>query len=340
MRVYVDSMGIKHVLDTGASNLEWDDSRQNTGLHVIKTHQDVTRFVESTAQIGAGPDDETIDALKYSMAELGRNVVQHSNSPVGGVAIAQYFPDREAIQISVCDRGCGVLETLQDAYPEIKSDIEALKLAVLPHTSGAFAGGMYSASENAGLGLFFVKEICWRSNGNFWLVSKQMLLGAQGYDAAGKNSIYRKINDWGGTSVTMDIPASGVGDFGELLKTCRSLAASARKSSGEAGLDFLTEMPELEDVQRIPVGDFNEDVEQASSVREQRIIPAVNAGDMVVLDFAGARFATQSFVHALLHNAFKMDGSLFRLSFLNCTPSTEEAIRAVAAYAASYSQCV
>ena len=138
----------------------------------------------------------------------------------------------------------------------------------------------------------------------------------------------------------MDIPASGVGDFGELLKTCRSLAASARKSSGEAGLDFLTEMPELEDVQRIPVGDFNEDVEQASSVREQRIIPAVNAGDMVVLDFAGARFATQSFVHALLHNAFKMDGSLFRLSFLNCTPSTEEAIRAVAAYAASYSQCV
>ena len=174
--VYVESMGIKHVLGTGTSNPEWDDSRQNTGLHVIKTHQDVTRFVESTAQLGAGPDDETIDALKYSMAELGRNVVQHSNSKVGGVAIAQYFPDRQAIQISVCDRGDGVLATLHSGYPEIKNEFEALKLAVLPHVSGAFAGGMYSASENAGLGLFFVKEICWRSNGSFWLVSRQALL--------------------------------------------------------------------------------------------------------------------------------------------------------------------
>lgn len=338
--VYVERMGIKHVLGTGKSNLEWDDSRQNTGLHVIKTHQDVTRFVESAAQLGPGPDDETIDALKYGMAELGRNVVQHSNSPVGGVAIAQYFPDREAIQISVCDRGHGVLETLQSAYPELENDLEGLKLAVLPHVSGAFAGGMYSASENAGLGLFFVKEICWRSDGSFWLVSKRALLGVQGYDAAGKNRIYRKINSWEGTSVTMDLPAAGVGDFGELLKTCRSLAASARQSSGEAGLDFLTDMPELDGVHCILAGSFSEDVEQASRVREQQIIPAINAGEMIVLDFAGARFATQSFVHALLHDAFQIDGSLCRLSFLNCTPSTEEAIRAVAAYAASYRQCI
>lgn len=307
---------------------------------MITTHRDVTRFVESTAQLGPGPDDETIDALKYGMAELGRNVVQHSLSRVGGVAIAQYFPDRQAIQISVCDCGRGILQALRASYPELKSEMESLKLAVLPHTSGAFSGGMYSASENAGLGLFFVKEISWRAGGSFWLVSNRALLGVQGHDAAGRDRIYRTINSWEGTSVTMDLPATGVLDFGGLLQTCRSLAAAARASSGPAGLDFLAKMPELPGVRLIAVGSFAEDVERAAIVRTKEIIPALQDGQMLVLDFAGARFATQSFVHALLNDAFKIEGSLFRLSFLNCTSSTEEAIRLVAAYAASYQQCV
>jgi len=59
-----------------------------------------------------------------------------------------------------------------------------------------------------------------------------------------------------------------------------------------------------------------------------------------VLDFGEVRFVTQSFVHALLNDAFRMPGSLVRLSFLNCSTSTKEAIAAVAAYSASYRQCV
>ncbi|HON91864.1 MAG TPA: hypothetical protein PKZ07_09895 [Sedimentisphaerales bacterium] len=59
-----------------------------------------------------------------------------------------------------------------------------------------------------------------------------------------------------------------------------------------------------------------------------------------MLDFGEVRFVTQSFVHALLNDAFRMPGSLVRLSFLNCSTSTKEAIAAVAAYSASYRQCV
>ncbi len=61
---------------------------------------------------------------------------------------------------------------------------------------------------------------------------------------------------------------------------------------------------------------------------------------MVALDFGGARFVTQSFVHVLLNGVLKKPGSLARVSFVNCTPSTKEAIQAVAAYAASYRQIV
>ena len=52
------------------------------------------------------------------------------------------------------------------------------------------------------------------------------------------------------------------------------------------------------------------------------------------------RSPTQSFIHALLSEVFKIPGSLVRLSFVNCTPSAREALKAVAAYAASYRQIV
>lgn len=338
--LYVARMGLEQVLASGLSTEDWDESRQNTGLHVIRTHQDVTRFARSAAQLGSGPDDETMDALRYGMIELGRNVVQHSQSSIGGVAIAQYFPDRGALQIAISDCGCGVFAALRSSYTEIRSDMESLKVAVLPHSSGARTNGPYSAADNVGLGLFFVKEICWRADGSFWLASGRALLGVQGYDAAGKGRVYRDINPWVGTTVTMDIPAEGVGDLSALLHTCRTLATESRASSGPSALDFLTEMPEVSDVQRIEVRAFVEDVEKAASVRHSDIIPAMNSGRNVVLDFAEVRFATQSFVHALLYDALRMPGALFRLSFLNCTPSTEEAIRVVAAYAASYRQIV
>lgn len=337
---YISDMGICEVVETGKSVTKWDDSHQNTGLHVIHSHDDVTRFVNSAVRLGAGPDDETMDALKYSMAELGRNVVQHARCPVGGVAIAQYFPDRRAIQVSMCDTGDGILASLTRTYPELVNSLESLKLAVLPHVSGAFRHGTYSASDNAGLGLFFTKEICWRAQGSFWLASKDALLGVKSADDSGQNRVYKKINSWKGTLVTLDFPSTGVEDFADLLSLCRTLAADARKTSGPSGVDFLTKPPDIEGIHIIEVGGFREDVGRAAQVRDTEIRPRIERGEMVIIDFGGTRFVTQSFVHALLNDVFKIPGSLVRISFLNCTRSTEEAVRAVAAYAASYRICV
>jgi hypothetical protein len=100
------------------------------------------------------------------------------------------------------------------------------------------------------------------------------------------------------------------------------------------------ECPDIEGIRTVNVPDFLEDVEHARRVRDEEIRPLIENGQLVVLDFGGTRFVTQSFVHALLNEVFKIPGSLFRLSFLNCSKSTEEAIRAVAAYSASYRQCV
>lgn len=335
---YFRQMGLAHLVETASSTPRWDASNHNTGLHVLRGHADVDRFRQSVAALGTGPTRDTLDALTYGMAELGRNVVQHASASVGGVAIAQHFPKNRAVQIAVCDTGRGVFESLRANYPELRSHLESLKLAVLPHSSGAAAPGPYAAAENAGLGLFFCKEISWRTGGSFWLASRDALLGV-GSNASGRGRIYRRINEWPGTLVVLHLPDQELVAFDDLLSLCRELSAQSRREVGPAGLDFVDESSELpEGHTRVEVSSFLEDVEQAAHARKTHILPAIARGDHVVLDFGGARFVTQSFAHALLYEVFKTPGSLTKLVFRGCTRGTEEAIRLVAAYSATYRQ--
>ncbi len=79
---------------------------------------------------------------------------------------------------------------------------------------------------------------------------------------------------------------------------------------------------------------FEEDVEAADHVREETIIPALNQDGLVVLDFSGIRAATQSFAHALMYRVFRdASGVEAALSIACADRATQEAIRAVAAYA-------
>lgn len=337
---YFAHMDLPAVVDGGRSTDRWDEHDQNTGLHVIRTHADVTRFYNSAVRLGSGPGAETRDALMYTMAELGRNVVQHSGSTTGGVAIAQHFPATQRIQVAICDHGNGVLSSLRANYPELRTDLEALKFSLLPHVSGAAPPGNYGSSQNAGLGLFFSHEIATQADGAFWLASQRALVGIRDGPQPSRRRVYRNIEPWPGTLVVIDIPDDGVGNFAGFLEICRNLAAKAREASGPSGLDFLDEVPEVESVNVIRIADFLEDVERAVVIRESQIVPKVDAGEIVALDFAGTRFVTQSFIHALLNSVLKKPGSLARVSFVACTPSTKQAIQAVAAYAASYRQIV
>lgn len=336
---YLRMMGIESVVDRGASCDRWDADNRNTGLHLIRSHQDVTRFIASAAALGSAPGQDVLDALRYGMAELGRNVVQHAASSVGGVAIAQHFPDRRAIQVAICDCGRGLLDSLRGNYPELRGHLESLKLAVLPHSSGAAPPGPYGTTENAGLGLFFCKEICWRTGGSFWLASYDAMIGIHDNDSRGQGRVYRRISPWEGTLVTMHLPQQDIVAFDDLLALCRDLSSQARRDGGAAALDFADDLSEIPpDLPVVEVGKFVEDVEAAAAARDGVIRPALADGRIVVLDFGGARFVTQSFAQALLYDVFRTPGSLTKLIFRRCTRGTQESVRLVAAYAGSYRQ--
>jgi hypothetical protein len=340
---YMVAMGLGAAMETAtttAALAEWQDSARNTGLHLLRTEADLGAFRRSTHRLALQHCEQAADALRYVLTELGRNVLQHSWSSIGGVAIAQHFPDDQRLQIAVCDLGRGVLQSLAPRHPELRTDMEALRLATLPHASGAEPAGPYGGAENAGIGLFYAREIAWRSGGSMWFCSGNALLGVRGDRAdlweerdPAPDRVYRRIEGWPGTVVVVDFPVDGVPDFEGILQVCSGLAAEARRMSGPAGLDFLGDAADTEQTFIVNVLPFEEDNSRAIEIRRTEIKPRIERGEAVILDFRGVRAPTQSFVHALLAEVFQVPGSLVRLSFRNCSGAAKEILKAVAAYA-------
>jgi hypothetical protein len=81
-------------------------------------------------------------------------------------------------------------------------------------------------------------------------------------------------------------------------------------------------------------GDFAEDKDLARQLRTGALLPALARGEDVALDFAGVRYATQSFVHTLLGEAIRRYGEavLNRLEFRNCSAPLRSLIEFVVDY--------
>ncbi|MBE0626616.1 MAG: DUF4325 domain-containing protein [Burkholderiales bacterium] len=310
---------------------------RTTRLTRIRNSQEISPFSKQVMQLLKIEDEELEGALEYALIELLRNVVQHSLSKVGGLCMAQYYPNTGLVELVVADIGIGVNAALRPRYREIAGDLHALKFSLLPHVSGTFGQSAYGAmKDNAGLGLFFVKEIATRSGGGFFLGSGKGLIDLWGNldGTPGKDYISAEAGGWPGTFAVLQLRRDRIGDFASLLGRCRELAALARKDPSDLSLDFLDTIPAINGLEVIQVAKYQENVEEAARIRESIIIPLITAGQLVVMDFGGIRFATQSFVHACMYRVLKdFPTACHLLSLARCSEPTRQAIRVVAAYA-------
>ena len=306
-------------------------------LTQIHSSDEIQPCVTSLVNLLAIKDAEISDAIRYSLVELLRNVVQHAASGIGAVVIGNYYPVAGQVNVVVADAGCGIRAALNERYREINDDYKAVKFALQPHVSGTFQRGAYeSMASNAGLGLFFIKEIATRSGGGLFLGSGTMLADLRGNPDGSPSKRYftSKFRGWRGTLALLQLHLGNIEEFGDLLQRCREIAAEVRRDPSELKLDFIEDVPDLGGTTVVKVRDFEENVERADSVREDQILPALESDGLVVLDFSGIRAATQSFIHALLYRVFR-DGKdvEISLSIAGADRATQEAIRAVTAYA-------
>ncbi|MDP2838371.1 MAG: STAS-like domain-containing protein [Candidatus Moranbacteria bacterium] len=81
-------------------------------------------------------------------------------------------------------------------------------------------------------------------------------------------------------------------------------------------------------------GSFAENKDIARDIRLNILIPAIERGEKVVLDFQGINSATQSFVHALISDLMRKYGVdvIEKISFKSCNEVIQKIITIVIDY--------
>ena len=82
------------------------------------------------------------------------------------------------------------------------------------------------------------------------------------------------------------------------------------------------------------INDFAENKDIARNIRLEKIIPALEKNEEVVLDFENVSGTTQSFIHALISDLIRIYGDqvLDKILFKNCNEHIQKIITIVVEY--------
>jgi len=162
---------------------------------------------------------DLFDTLSYSIREIIRNAVEHSESEQIGIC-AQYWPTKNRVEVAIMDRGVGLTKTLKrNPHLDVNNDRSAVNYALMPAVSGkAYKGSTRQRGPwaNSGFGLYMTSRIC-RNGGNFFIASGEsgmMLTKAKG----GKSYVDCAYD---GTAVRLVIKTDQISSLSESLKKYR-----------------------------------------------------------------------------------------------------------------------
>src|SRR5690606_1063310 len=103
---------------------------------------------------------DVIAGLEWSINEITDNVLNHAQAPDGGLVQVSTFRDRRRVAFAVGDAGRGILASLKEGYPELRSDAQAIGEAVK-------AGVTRDPDAGQGNGLAGTLRIATMSGGSF-----------------------------------------------------------------------------------------------------------------------------------------------------------------------------
>lgn len=169
------------------------------------------------AMLCGSDEGDVFETLSYSLREIMRNVVEHSESAKIGIC-AQYWPTKSKVEVAIIDRGVGLRHTLaRNPHLDVANDKSAVNYALMPAVSGkAYKGArkQHGPWANSGFGLYMTSRIC-RNGGNFFIAS-----GDTGMLLTSKGKSYFPCS-YGGTAVRLVIRTDQIKSLADSLKKYR-----------------------------------------------------------------------------------------------------------------------
>jgi anti-sigma regulatory factor (Ser/Thr protein kinase) len=151
------------------------DSKNKNNLSAIQyrngdeQYKVVDRCLDTILKSVSGLNRKALRALEWSLSEITDNVLNHSESVIGGVLQVMTFPKKKNIEIYVCDAGIGIPASLRRGKPELTDHVQALRAAI-------DEGVTRNKMTNQGNGLYGAFRCSSLSGGEFSIISGNAIL--------------------------------------------------------------------------------------------------------------------------------------------------------------------
>ncbi len=127
-------------------------------------HEAVNKLLDVLLAAISHFERNDIRYIEWAINEITDNVINHSQSPVGGLVQVTNLRQRKQIELAVCDSGIGIPTSLRTSRQDLKSDQEALDIAIRE-------GVTRDKNVGQGNGLFGTWRIAQKSGGEFQIIS-------------------------------------------------------------------------------------------------------------------------------------------------------------------------
>lgn len=300
-------------------------------LIAIRNTTDFKLAISTAEDFAKGFDVEFINTLRYVLSELLYNTLEHGVSYFSYRGVQKRMPSiiqftwyqqRNEIDFIVADIGVGIKEHLSQAYPGLVDDEEAIRMALKPQVSGTFGkADPYKAKNNAGVGLFISSNIVRRLNADMYIVSGQCAMHISPRDTTAT-----QLNrPWPGAFVLVTL---------RVQEGVKYALHSMMQEFRESAQKELDKAKNLDDDARFYFsiynyfGSYAEDKQAAIKHRDTKLIPAINEGKTIIIDFDDVSSAPHSLLSALIATPVKLLGmaAYKKIKIVNANPELRETI--------------
>lgn len=154
-----------YLLNPEAAN----EYKLNTKHYVqrFKSFEEIPHVINHFMEIIMGHIEMPADvlaALEWSITEICDNVINHAEAPTGGLLQVIAYPQNNLVAFTVADAGRGILHSLKEGIPNLKTDLDAIREAIK-------AGVTRNKSKGQGNGLAGTSRITTMTGGSLDVIT-------------------------------------------------------------------------------------------------------------------------------------------------------------------------
>ena len=279
----------------------------------FRDHHELNKAVNSVMDvlsIASEYPSGVLNAIEWTLNEIADNVLVHSQSSGWLQVISR--PKKETIDFVVADCGIGILNSLKEGYPHLRTDGEALLLAIE-------RGVTRDKSIGQGNGLAGSVRIAEAMDGWLNIVSQSGMLRI--FNQGERNSL--DLRPFPGTFVELTIPTTYPVDLSDALWGHTPASTFEFSHLDQSGIRFCLIQESEAFGNRASGGDL--------SVRLQNIINE-NPSEAVIIDFTDVDVPSASFLDEFLAKTIRKMGLatfLTKVRLVNMSPFVETTLNQV-----------